>query len=667
MSRKHLGLLFTLLLLAATALALAQEETDTPEPPPQMTAAPLEITGSEPRRITAGQSVTLTIRGRHFTPSTQARLFGFDALETTYVSPTTLRAFVPGTVSAGRYDIIVEDRDTQRVAQPLRDALRVAQPPPPPTEPPPPTATSEPPTPIPGQPALVVSSFSSSPASIPPGGTVTLTFSVVNQGNRTAEGVSVTLDSGSKFVPAVGQAGVPLPNISPGAAYSGSITVTAASDTPAGPVTVPITFTYRDFSGEVYTRSAELSVAIQAIERVSQVTLDNYDFNPNPAQPGQPVLIRATMTNTGNEVATRVIVRVSGSDNLLLAGPGGDSFPVGDIPPGQTLGIEMPMVVSTEASAGPKAQPISITYAQNGEMKESSDSFTIVIAAVETPEALLLLSSYTTGEDTLKPGDRFTLSMTLQNVGTAAANNLLVTFGTVESSSSDSDTGSGGSTTTTPSTTFAPMGTGGRLYVGTLAAGSNSAEVMQDFIVSGGVTSGIYNLPVTLNYQKADGTAVKETLNAGVVIIAPPRLQINLESPIPDSVNTGEPLPVSLTLQNTGTTRINLTRVQVEAENAEVLDGAQAVLNPLPGEDDLSINTAVMPLEEGNVTVTITLYYTDDLNREQTIVNTYQTEAIAPPPPPEEFEEPEPVFNEEPVEEDDFVERLLLGLLGLGS
>src|SRR5690606_13937471 len=111
-------------------------------------------------------------------------------------------------------------------------------------------------------------------------------------------------------------------------------------------------------------------------------------------------------------------------------------------------------------------------------------------------EALLLLSSYEIGADTLKPGDRFTLTLALQNVGAASANNLLLTFGTVESSSdggsgsgsgSGSGTGSTQTTSTSPSSTFAPLGNGGRIYIGGLTAGSITEVITQDFMVSGDV------------------------------------------------------------------------------------------------------------------------------------------------------------------------------------
>ncbi len=640
------------------------------------TAVPqVNATSSEPKRIIVGQSATLAIRGNNFTATTQVRLFGYGDLNTTFVDATRLRAFVPNDVPVGQYDIVVDDTASGGGTSIIGRGLHIQEVPPPPTAQPEPTETLPPPSPLPGQPSLLVSGFTSNPSTISAGDSVTLTFTVVNQGNRMAEGVSVALDSGSQFVAASGQAAVPLPNINPGSAYTASITITASNEAPAGPVPVPLTLTYRDFSAEVYTSKAELSVNVLQIEQMAQITLDNYAVDPNPVVPGEAVIIRATITNAGNQIASGVLVRVNGSENVLFAGPEGDSFTLGDIQPGETAAVVMPLIASSAAEAGPQSQSITISYFRNGESQQVSDSLTINIAQVETPEALLLLSSYETSEDVLKPGDRFTLTMALQNVGAASANNLLITFGTVESSS-DGGSGSGGSgsgsgstqtTSTSPSSTFAPLGNGGRIYMGNLASGLISEIITQDFMVSGDVDSGIYNLPITLNYLKADNSAVKETLYAGVVVIVPPRLLITLDTPLPESVNVGEPLPISLTLVNAGTAKINLTGAEVTGGNAEVLEGAQTTLSPLSADDDVNVAAMFVANDEGEVTVNVSLHYIDDLNREQTIDNIYSTEALMPPPPPEEVFEPEPVVTEEPVEEDDFLQRLLFGLLGLGS
>src|SRR5205085_154612 len=129
--------------------------------------------------------------------------------------------------------------------------------------------------------------------------------------------------------------------------------------------------------------------------------------------------------------------------------------------------------------------------------------------------------------------------------------------GTVESSGESgggTDTTGGGTDTTgsstTPSSTFAPLGAGDTIYVGTIAGSGGDYELTQDFIVSGTVNSGIYSLPVTLRFNKPDGSAGQVNLRASIVVVAPPKLQIILDSPIPENVNAGEPFPIALTFKN---------------------------------------------------------------------------------------------------------------------
>jgi hypothetical protein len=253
--------------------------------------------------------------------------------------------------------------------------------------------------------------------------------------------------------------------------------------------------------------------------------------------------------------------------------------------------------------------------------------------------------------------------MTLKNVGQGDAPDVLVTFGTVEESSSGGGTPTGGGSTT-PSSSFAPLGAGDSLFVGTIAAGA-SLSLEQGFIVNSSVTSGIYSLPITVRYLKSDGTTDQQNLRASVIVVAPLRLQTSLESPFPETINTGEPYPVALRLVNQGTTTINLVSAAVSAENAEVLEGAEVLLSPLRTEDDDTVSALIMPSEEGEFSVTFALTYNDDLNREQVLRLTFDGEAVTPPP----FEPPPEIIPEQTVEEEEapFLGRLLLGFLGLGG
>jgi hypothetical protein len=513
-----------------------------------------------------------------------------------------------------------------------------------------------------------VRDFEATPSVTEPGGAVQLNFVLINQGNRTAQGVSVSVDSGGKFVPASGQAAATLPDIPPGASTPVTLNVLAAMDASEGPNTVPITMAFRDFEGKTYTSKADLSVEVSALNAAPQVTMTGYQLEPAPAEPGDPVMVQITVSNTGNKPAAQVLVRIGGENGILLAGQRGDSYPLGDLEPGESVTVELPMVVNSETEAGPQAQPLTISYLQGGEIKQTTSSLTVNIARVVKPEPLILLENYSIGEgiESLTPGDHFTLSMTLRNVGQADAPELLVIFGTVDApQQSDGGSGDTGDGSTTPSSSFAPLGAGDTLFADVLATGS-SLELQQEFIVNSTVESGIYSLPITVRYQKSDGSTAQQNLRASVIVLAPLRVQTSLTSPIPETVNTGEPFPVGLNVSNIGTDQFNILSAAVTAENAEVLEGAETLLSPIKAEEDETINVLIMPSEEGEFSVTFTLTYTDDLNREQTMVLSYDGQAVTPPPPPElppDMVMPPP----EEQEEENLLGRLLLGFLGLGG
>ncbi len=636
------------------------------QPPPQIT-----VTRSEPAQIYSGQSAQLTVFGGNFTSSSIVWLENVGILQTTFVNGGVLTAVLPATLTTRDYEVKVIDPGSCVDPVPPTckspNKLRVVSPPAPTNTPLPPATIAPPPTDVPGAPSLLIRSFNANPSTIAPGGTVTFSFEVVNQGSRTAQGISVSVDPGGKFIPTNGQASVILPDLGVGASAASALTVIAARDVPGGPQTVSITMTFRDFTGTGYSSKGSLSVNVQDVPQSSQITLARYLVDPNPVKPGKPVKVTILLTNSGNETASQVLVRVASDSGLLLAGPQGDSFPAGSLKPGASTSVDMPLIVSTAAKAGPQAQAVTITYLQKGESKSINGSMTLDVAKVVAPAPLLLLQSYSTGKDILKPGEQFTLTMEVKNVGDDDASSMLVTFGTVDTTNSSDATP--GTTSTTPSTTFAPLGSGGTIFAGTVKAEGGILKLKQDFIVNGTVDSGIYNLPITLRYQKSDGSGGQDSLRASLVVVMPPQLQINAQNPIPAAANVGETVSLALRISNKGKKPVNFTKVTVSGENINVFDGKEALLSPVQPNDDASVNGSFSPAAVGPAKLTVTLYYMDDLNKEQTIIKTYELQANAPPPPIEVTPPPNitPTPVDQPVSQRDMLGKLLLGLLGLGS
>lgn len=651
-----------LLMVLGLGLARAQEATEVPTELP--TPLVLSITTAEPSQHTVGTVGTLSVAGANFTANTVIRLVGFGFLSTAVLNANALTATLPANLPIGVYDVEVSDPNRGNAT--LAARLRVLSP----ALPLEPTNT---PIPVPlGQPFLILRNFSVSPTTASVGQAVRVTFEVVNQGSAAAFGVSVAVESGA-FVPSGGQASVTLPDIFPNGATSASITAVVGASATAGANTIPLVISYRDGEGKAYSGKGTVGVEVTATVDMPQVTLLSYVTTPTTAKAGELVVISAQIRNSGNKTASQTLLRMTGDGRTLLAGPRGDTFPLGDIAPNGVVNVELPMIVSTEAKAGPQAQAFTLSYMVDGKAIEATSSLTVQVSATTQKRPLLLLESVSYGASYVAPGERFTLVFTLNNVGNAPANALLVTFGAVEvtppSGGGDSGgSGGGGSTTRGNTSGFAPLGSGGTMYEDSLAPGSE-LTIEQEFIANATLTSGIYNLPITAQYLKADGTTATDTFNASVVVVAPPRLQTRVDAPPPPFTNTFEPFPMAITLINRGKNPVNLTHFAITGEGVEVLDGVDTPLAPLKPEEEVTLNGLVMPVMDGTWRAVLTLFYTDELNQPQTLVFDYSGEAMTAevPPFPEEPFEPITPTPPPPPTVQDVVGRLLLGFLGLGE
>jgi hypothetical protein len=213
------------------------------------------------------------------------------------------------------------------------------------------------------------------------------------------------------------------------------------------------------------------------------------------------------------------------------------------------------------------------------------------------------------------------------------------------------------------------VGTGGTQFIGTIPKDGQEISLTHDFVVNGTLASGIYSLPITLNYLRDDGTAGSDVLRASIVVVAPPQFQYTFTAPLPVQANAGEPLTLALTVLNVGERRVALTRSEVQAENGQVVEGGEAQQVALNPNEEATINAVIVPEVPGVLTITITLYYVNELRQPRILTEAYEVEIVAPPPPPIEETPPPgaiPTPTPAPVE-DNLLQRLLLGFLGLGS
>ncbi|MCA9893874.1 MAG: hypothetical protein KC615_12890, partial [Anaerolineae bacterium] len=459
-----------------------------------------------------------------------------------------------------------------------------------------------------------------------------------------------------------------LPDLATGVTYTTVFSVTAPSDAVEGAQSIPFVLSSRDFSGQTYSDDATVSVMVLAeSEGTAQVVLDSYLIDPSTAYPGETVTVHALFKNTGTESAEQVLVQLDGTNSILIAGAYGNSYAIGNMAAGAVEPVTMSFVVAGSAEAGAQSQSLAISYLQDNESRQGTASISLVIEELQASSPLLLLQSYSTGEDILEPGQHFTFDMTLQNAGSVDVSNLLVTFGSVSTSSSNSSNSSQSetSTTSTSSDDFAIYGSGDTVLLGDLVAG-NTIHLTQDFIASSELSSGIHSLPITLQYVDAEGSEQQKSLSASVMVIVPPRLRLTAADELDETLTAEEEYTLTLSIENLGSSEVLLTDMSATGDNIEVTEGAEILLDPLQSDDDTSESVSFTPVDEGDYTLTISVNYINDLNQVETITQTYSgaVEAAA-----EVVRTPPQMLTQEETTEDsgDLIGRLLLGFLGFGG
>ncbi len=534
-----------------------------------------------------------------------------------------------------------------------------------------------------GTPSVAVRGFSVAPNVARAGDNLTIRVELVNQGTGTAQGISVALGQTDSFVPA-GASSITVGDLFPGAVVQVVLNANVTDSAANGANVIPLVISFRTPEGETISNNASASVTIQKTPASSLITLINYTITPTAVVPGEVAKISAEVLNAGTSTALNALIRFTGEGEVLQPGSRGDTFLIGNIFPSGRMMVEMEMLVSQQAKSGSQIQPVEIIYTDDsGEKQTFSTNITVIVDRSTRPEPLLLLKEYTIDKEEIAPGDSFILKATVQNIGTADATNTLVSFGSnITKTTTDSGTGDGdgngsgsgdgsGAGSTSTSAAFAPVGTGETTFVGTLAA-NGVITLEQPFLVSGTTKSGIYNLPITLRYALPNGESAQTVLQVNLLVVAQPRIQVTLQSPIPPEDEQFGTLVLAWQVQNLESTDVRLGAARVTVEGGEVVNGAETFLGRLAGDRRATFEGTINPTDEGTLKIKLEIDYTDDMNRPKTFVYEYTATVTVPMMPPEMTEEP-PIddmpTDETPVEENssNTLVELLFGLLGLGQ
>ncbi len=232
------------------------------------------------------------------------------------------------------------------------------------------------------------------------------------------------------------------------------------------------------------------------------VTADQFTINvetaytdPYPVEPGQNFILSLQVTNKGNEKVNKVDVELDPNYPFTVLESARKS--VSDLGGGGKKIIEYDLFVDSSAISTLYEIPVNVIY---GSLSTSIQNVQVRVQG--TPQFEIL--DVKTNE--INPGDRESLNIQFQNVGTGTAKRMTATF----TSSSDDIT---------------PIFSGGSVYISEFKAGEKD-WINFDVLVDQGTEYGVYTGTITLKYNDESGSNHTDIYNIGVLVSGEPHFDV---------------------------------------------------------------------------------------------------------------------------------------------
>lgn len=382
------------------------------------------------------------------------------------------------------------------------------------------------------------------------------------------------------------------------------------------------------------------------------LVVSSYGASASQITPGQNHDFEMTFANAGQATATNVVATFISGD--FIARDTGGVRALGTLGPGQEARFWQPLFASADLRGKTTAVlQVSATYTDvNGQSYESSFELTfpvvptpgggVAATATSTPTPTttptpsprqrpqLLVTTYSTDPPQLQPGNQFSLTMAVENLGETNARNITVILG--------GGSGGGGSTVDgTPSpggglagaggsfTEFAPIGTSNVSTIGNLAVG-DAHQITQQLIVNTTTKPGAYPVKVSFVYTDNSGANFVDDQVITLLVYQRPQVEMGFYTQ-PPPLFAGQMGSLPLQLVNTGRETVVFGNFTVEAEGVELSNNA-VFIGALESGGFFPLDAMVMPFEPGPLELTLSVNYTDDFRQPAVISDTLEIEVM---------------------------------------
>ncbi len=443
-----------------------------------------------------------------------------------------------------------------------------------------------------------VSSISVSPATLRPGNTGSVSFTLTNTGASAISGLTL-YPTGSKFDSLADK--VSVGNIGASGSTQVSIQFRISPDADSGVYNLMVNSYWNDntVGGGIGNKIIQVPVT------VSKQTIFSISSSPQDVSIGGDFELDAQVKNTGGK-ATNVVMAI---DSQYFVATESSGLLLGDIPAGATANVKVPISTSPTMPSGVYSVPVTITYQDDlGSIQQA----TATLGTVQAVKGFVDFSVIPT-LDEASPGKTIRMVLSVRNDGTLLAHTLRCS---VSSSSAF----------------FLPVGSSQKL-VGDIKAGE-TASVSYDLSISSVATPGVYPVILSFDYLNKQGepqTTITKTI--GVEVVGVPKLAV-ITSTTPSPVTANGRYSLSVQVSNVGTTDVKSLTAEIGGDSFTVLDNSNSIFIGTLKMDDYSqasfnvlVNKNVQP---GKYPITVKMKFMDAYNTEQELDQTAYLQVVSP-------------------------------------
>jgi hypothetical protein len=459
-------------------------------------------------------------------------------------------------------------------------------------------------------PVLTIAGYHTDPSPVQSGQPFTLSVTVTNTGSKYANAIHASVGDNSSFVGVGAPANIG--QLDPNQSATFSLMVQPAS-LAGGAYSLQVQFSFR--VGESGEQGSSRSIGIQVaggsgVRGDPKVVVHSANVLTPPTAIGGRFDVQLVLQNTGPRKAYGVGTTLAQNDNLSPA-QGSGSASVGDLAPGQSVTLTLSLVLNKASATGRVSQTFKLAYRDASNTAFTSDetaSLDLGLNGSQKPQ--LVVASQTIVPDHPGPGDTFTLTLQVRNVGTGPAHQVLARLGNDQGLKP-----------------FVPLVTGNVGFVDQVAPGA-TATFTTTLLMDGASAGGVYTVPIELSYADSLSVALTETEFVGVLTLSRPQLQIDLTKALPEPLVAGQVFDLPVEIINIGRQRLDVSTVEVQSDDLNLTKNSLYV-GPLDPSISGTITAKAVAQHAGTATFRVIVHYRDERNQMQTAQQTFSVQVTA--------------------------------------